>query len=292
MLQFQDFISLFLSIVLEAFPFVVLGVLLSVIIALFVPQQKLLRFIPKNRFLSHLTLSLSGMLLPVCECGNVPVARRLLKKGFSVSHATTFLLAAPIINPITFITTWTAFSPDYTIALYRIGAGLIIVNVIGIWLSYRKDQATYLTKKFLKVQSDSEEKDSKFVKGLHIFQTEFLLIMSLLCFGALIAAGTQVFIPKDAILAIGQSGGFSILAMMLLAFVISVCSTVDAFIALSYANTFTIGSLMAFMLFGPMMDIKMLVMMKSIYTTKFLLMLIYMIAIFSFAAGLAINVFR
>jgi len=290
----QDFITLFLSIVLEALPFVVLGTIVSVIIALFIPQQKVLNLLPKNRFLSHIALSLFGMFLPVCECGNVPVARRLLKNGFSVSHAMTFLLAAPIVNPITFITTWQAFSPDHSIAFIRIGAGFIIVNFIGIVLSLKKDQHAYLTKRFEEEVSTHTEDHhaSKFAKGLDIFQSEFILIMKMLCFGALIAATTQSFVPRDAILSLGQNNFLSVIAMMLLAFIISICSTVDAFVALSYVSTFTIGSILSFLIFGPMIDIKMLAMMKTMFTTRLLITVTALVALLSFCVGVLVNTIR
>jgi len=292
--KLQDFITLFLSIVLEALPFVVLGVIVSVLMALFIPQQKVLKLLPKNRFASHILLSLVGMLMPVCECGNVPVARRLIKNGFSVSHAMTFLLAAPIINPITFLTTWQAFSPDTSIAFLRIGAGFVIVNIIGILLSLKKDQKTYLTKRFEEevATHTDDHHSSKFARGLDIFQSEFILIMKMLCFGALIAALVQSFVPRDAILALGQNNVLSVVAMMILAFVISICSTVDAFVALSYVGTFTIGSILSFLIFGPMIDIKMLVMMKSMFTTRVLIIVTSLAAFLTLCVGVIVNILR
>src|SRR5882757_515355 len=94
-----EIFTLFLGLVVEAFPFIVLGVVVSTLIALFVKDEWIKKYVPKNRFLSHPLVALLGILLPVCQCGNVPVARRLLAKGFPVSQAITFMLAAPIVNP-------------------------------------------------------------------------------------------------------------------------------------------------------------------------------------------------
>jgi uncharacterized membrane protein YraQ (UPF0718 family) len=292
--KLQDFITLFLSIILEALPFVVLGTLASVFMALFISQEKILNLLPKNRILSHFWLSMFGVFLPVCECGNVPVARRLLKKGFSVSHATTFLLAAPIVNPITFLTTWTAFSPDSSIAFIRIGAGFFIVNTIGLLLSFKKDQRNFLTGKFASEVNTHEEdhRTSKFFRGIVIFQSEFLLIMKMLCFGALIAAATQSFIPREALLSVGRSDFQSVVVMIFLAFIMSICSTVDAFVAFSYVGSFTIGSLVAFLIFGPLIDIKMLAMMKTMFTTKLLIIITSLVTFFSILVGLAVNFVR
>lgn len=99
--QVSDFLTIFIGIVVEAFPFVILGVLVSVIFGVFVKDDVIYKYLPKNRILSHMMLSLSGIFMPVCECGNVPVVRRFLQKGLGVSHAVTFLLAAPTLNPIT-----------------------------------------------------------------------------------------------------------------------------------------------------------------------------------------------
>lgn len=292
--KLQDFITLFLSLILEALPFVVLGTLASVFMALFISQEKILNLLPKNRVVSHFWLSLFGVLLPVCECGNVPVARRLLKKGFSVSHATTFLLAAPIVNPITFLTTWTAFSPDPSIAFIRIGAGFFIVNSIGLLLSFKKDQQSYLTSTFASEVNSHEEDHhtSKFFMSIDIFKSEFLLIMKMLCFGALIAAATQSFIPREALLSVGQNDFLSVIVMIFLSFIMSICSSVDAFVAFSYMGSFTVGSLVAFLVFGPLIDIKMLAMMKTMFTTKLLILITSLVTLFSILVGLVVNFVR
>jgi uncharacterized membrane protein YraQ (UPF0718 family) len=105
----QNFITLFLGIVIESLPFVVLGVIVSVLVALFVSEDVILKLLPKNRYASHIFFALVGIFIPVCQCGNIPVARRFVMKGLSSSQAITFLLAAPVVNPITILTTYFAF---------------------------------------------------------------------------------------------------------------------------------------------------------------------------------------
>src|SRR5579872_6269940 len=143
-----NFITLFLSLIIESFPFVVLGVFVSVLIALFVSESFIAKIIPKNKFLSNFILSFLGIFLPVCQCGNIPVARRLLLQKLAPSQAMVFLLAAPIVNPITFITTWQAFPQNHDLAIIRLALGVLIANLVGFILQRSKDQNKYLTKEF------------------------------------------------------------------------------------------------------------------------------------------------
>lgn len=293
--QLQDFVTLFLGLVVEAFPFVVLGVIISVLIALFFKEEWLVRFLPQNTILSHMMLSVMGILLPVCECGNVPVVRRLLLKGFKSSHAITFLLAAPILNPITLFSTLEAFSYDKSIALIRIVAAFIIANLVGLFFSLVKKDEELLTEKFHHEVCEHDHSDhskSKFGLGLELFQREFLNVMSMLVVGAFIAAISQSFIPREIIMAIGGNLFGSIIAMMVLAFVISICANVDAFFALSYASNFTVGSIMSFLVFGPMIDIKMLAMLRATFKTKTLVMISALVALLSIITGLIVNIIK
>ena len=290
--RLQDLITLFLGLITEAFPFVVLGVTVSVIISLFFKEKWLLKFMPKNRFLSHPILSTLGFLMPVCECGNVPVVRRLLEKGFSVSHAVTFLLAAPILNPITLWSTAEAFSFNPNVVLIRMGAGFLIANIVGIILSYHKNQKSLLTDQFNHFCEDHGHEKNKISDVVNIFQREFVTVFKMLIIGALIASASQAFIPRDIITAIGGNVMFSILAMMLLAFVISICANVDAFFALAYANSFTTGSLLSFMVFGPMVDIKMLAMLRTTFKGKTLATIVTIVALLSILVGLIVNYYE
>lgn len=290
--QLQDFVTLFLGLIVEAFPFVVLGVLVSVLVGLFVKEEWILKFMPQNRWLSHFMLSLFGVFMPVCECGNVPVVRRLLTKGFSVSQALTFLLAAPIINPITFYSTYQAFSFDRSILVARMLGALVIANVVGLILSYQRNQAAFMTGKFYNyVCEHDHHQPNKLLEARHIFITEFVEVMSMLVVGAFIATSSQTFIPREWIVEIGSNPVLSIIAMLILAFVISICANVDAFFALTYANTFTLGSLLTFLTFGPMIDIKMLAMLKTTFTSKLLLIVSILVGLMSVLLGLIFNYF-
>lgn len=314
-LRVQDFITLVLSIVVEAFPFIILGVSISTLIGVgffeflktFVYKHKKILFplhylyesassvdnkFKTNRIYSHVKVSVLGVFLPVCECGNIPVARRLLLGGFSVSESITFLLAAPILNPVTFLTTLEAFNFDKSVVVIRLVAAFIIANFVGILLSFKKPQNEFLNLDFYQEICDTQvhkHNKNRFIEALNTFQREFIEIFKVLIIGAMLAAASQTFVPRDIIIAIGQNPILSILAMLLLAFIISICSNVDAFFALSYANSFTIGSIIGFLVFGPMIDIKILTMLRTTYKPKLLLIISSLVFMLSLLTALIVN---
>jgi hypothetical protein len=317
--RIQDFFTLLLSLLIEATPFVLLGVLVSAFVGVFIKEEWIFRIIPKNTILGNLVISFTGFLMPVCECGNIPVARRLLLKGFKPSQAITFLMAAPIVNFVTFFSTREAFrilsdSVGWEIAFIRIVSALIVANIIGFVFSFSKKDEELLESKFYGEVCDAhdhhdsvyeifnnsklaqKEKYSRFLKeagakSLHIFQDEFLPVMRMLFIGASIAALTRTFIPTDWIINLGQDPFTSILAMIILSFVISICANVDAFFAASLSNIFSLGSLMSFMVFGPMIDIKILSMLRTTFKPKVLIMVSVLVFVLSLIVGLAVNYF-
>ncbi len=294
--QVSDFKTIFVGIIVESFPFIILGILVSAIFAVFVKDEFIYKFLPKNRFLKLPVLSLLGVFMPVCECGNVPVVRRFLKKKLSVAHSVTFLLAAPILNPITIFSTSQAFGWDSEILVYRILGGFIIANLVGlIVLITTNSDEDLLTEDFYKEVCDSHHHDhshDKLRDTVSIFIKEFNEVMGMMLIGALIAAFTQIFIPRDIITQIGTNLPLSILAMMIMAFVVSICANVDAFFALSYANTFSKGSIVSFLTFGPMVDIKIFSMLKTTFKIKFLVYLTSIIALLSFILGILVNLLQ
>lgn len=283
--KFQDFMTLTLGIIVEALPFVILGVIFSVLIQTVLPTEKLIKKLPKNKILRRLTVSFLGVAMPVCECGNIPVARSLMIKGLSTQEAIVFLLAAPSINIITFIVTWEAFSFNHSMAIVRVIATLFVANITALLVAKLVSKDNMLTKDFVATC----EVDSHAPRTLHratgIFRREMWLITRLLIVGAMIAAAFQIFIPREAITAIADNVVLSVLAMLILAFVISICSSVDAFFALAFVNTFSLGSILAFLVAGPMVDIKMIAMMKTTFTNRTLFVITSSVFTLSFIIG-------
>lgn len=269
--QLQDWVTIFLGILVEATPFLLLGVSVSAVVHVFVSEDVLLRFVPKNRFLSLVPAMGVGMLMPVCECGNVAVARRFLAKGVPVSTCVAFLLAAPILNPVALFATATAFRFEPQMVWWRAGLAFVVAALVGFLVSSMGTSESLLAAGLRRQTAEDashhdhhhhhdHDHDMKVSAKLHSVVeqagSEFLSMTRVLLLGAGIAAATQVFIPRDDITGMGTGILFAILAMMSLAFVLSICSTVDAFFALSYSSLFPTPALLAFLVFGPMLGMK------------------------------------
>lgn len=291
--KLQDFSTLASSIMVEAVPFIILGALVAGFVQTFVSEKALFKILPKSPFFRRIVLSLSGSIFPVCECGNVPVARSLLAKGVKPAEAVTFLLAAPILNPVTFITTMEAFRFDQSMVVIRMVGAFIIANFIGWVLHHHPNQKSLVVDDFkTPVEVEHKHKHSlgyKKNKLTSMFVTEFWTMFKMLSVGAFVAAATQSFIPREVLLHVGSQPVLSVLAMLLLAFIISLCANVDAFFALAYSSTFTFGSLAAFLIFGPMIDIKILLLMKTTFTTRLLIIITTLCFLMSLLIGLLVN---
>jgi len=286
-----DLVTLATSVIIESLPFVVLGVLLSIVVQAWLPEDLLMRYLPNSPVLRRAAISLFGIALPVCECGNVPLARGLVMKGFTVPESMTFLLAAPIINPITILTTHQAFGFDDGILVGRILGGLAIANIVGWLFSLHPQPNSLLEGRFAAqcAAGSHAHSQSRYEKSLDIFMRESSVLMPAVFIGSLIAGAIQVAVPRDVLVTLGSNPLWSILAMMLLAFVISVCSSVDAFFILPFASTFMPGSIVTFLVFGPIIDIKMLAIMRTTFTVKVLAQLSLVVALMSALIGLVIN---
>lgn len=328
--QLHDAFTLFLSLLVEAMPFLLLGVVLSSSLLFLISEKQLIGKLPKNPVLGSLVGSCIGFLFPVCECGNVPVARRLLLSRVPPSVAISFLLAAPTINPIVIWSTWIAFGDRPNIVIFRVLFSAAIATIVGCVFSIQPDSRALLQTSFAKrlqpevsVASDKspllqsgtfllgsgksirfddslsvevkQAKDKSFQSKWQLFFSnllaEFSELGGMLVFGSAIAATIQVFVPREIILSLGQDTITSILAMMLLAAVVSICSTVDSFFALSFAATFTSGSLLAFLVFGPTIDIKSVGLMASIFKPKIIIYIFTLVAQLTFIFTLAYSYF-
>ena len=286
----QDGLTLALSVLIESLPFVVLGVVLSIVVQVWVPPGVLERWMPRRAWARRAVLSLLGMVVPVCECGNVPFARGLLMRGFSVPETLTFLIAAPIVNPIVVITTHQAFGFDDGILVARLLGGYAIANLIGWLYSRHPDPDSLLTQRFRDTcEIVVHEPGGKGRRSLAQFVIELRAVLPALVIGSALAGAVQVLVPRSALLAIGSDPALSIIAMIVLAMVVSICSNVDSFFALSFASTFTPGAIVAFLLVGPLVDVKMLALLRTTFTTRVLGGLVVVVLLSAFAIGTAVN---
>ncbi|WP_309067903.1 permease [Microbacterium sp.] len=286
----QDGLTLALSVLIESLPFVMLGVVLSIAVQVWLPAGVIERIMPRRAWARRAILSLLGMLIPVCECGNVPFARGLLMRGVSPAETLTFLIAAPIVNPIVIVTTHAAFGWDGGILIARIVGGWLIANLIGWIYSRHPDPASLLTGRFLDTcDVVTHESGGRGRRSLAQFVVELRAVMPALVIGSAIAGAVQVIVPRDALLAIGSNPVLSIVAMTALAMTVAICSNVDAFFALSFASTFSPGSIVVFLLVGPLVDVKMLALMRTTFTWRTLAGIVAVVLLAAFGIGIGVN---
>ncbi|KQZ85574.1 permease [Microbacterium sp. Root166] len=286
----QDGLTLAISVLIESLPFVVLGVVLSIVVQVWVPPGVIERWMPRRAWARRAVLSLLGMVVPVCECGNVPFARGLLMRGFSVPETMTFLIAAPIVNPIVIITTHQAFGFSDGILIARLVGGYLIANLIGWLYSRHPSPDALLTDRFRDTcELVTHERGGRGRRTLAQFVVELRAVMPALVIGSLLAGAVQVLIPRETLVAVGSNPALSIAAMMALAMIVSICSNVDAFFALSFASTFTPGSIVAFLLVGPLVDVKMLALMRTTFTTRTLAGIVVVVLLSAFVIGTVVN---
>ncbi|TDF98645.1 permease [Paenibacillus piri] len=348
----QNFKTLFLSIILEALPFVLLGVLVSAVLQMFVSEQTIRKLVPKNPVLGILFACVVGIIFPLCECGMIPVIRRLLRKGMPLYVAIVFILVGPIINPVVYASTFMAFRSRPEIAYSRMALAFIVALVMGL-LIYRFFKTNQLRSPGSmnpslpihgqKPNHHDHAHDNDHVHSHHdhshdhghahshhdhahdhdhahshhdhshdhdhahshhdhshdhdhahshhdhshgrtgiagkLFgilghaSDEFFDMGKYLIFGAFITAVIQTVVDRESLISIGQGPIASHLFMMGFSFILSLCSTSDAFVASSFGTTFTTGSLLTFLVFGPMLDIKSLLMLLSTFRSRFVIAL-------------------
>jgi uncharacterized membrane protein YraQ (UPF0718 family) len=288
-----------LGIFIEAVPYLLLGTLASGLVEVFFDRELLLRLILRQKALAALSGGLLGLFFPVCECGVVPLTRRLIRKGMPVHMGIAFLLAAPVLNPIVIASTLAAFGPGL-VFWGRLALSLVVAVATGLVFSAAGNPDDLLRHT---VNPNDEEGDTESeppAKGLAgqgrlqrvagIAVDEFFEMGTFLVLGAMLAALLQTVVPQSSLTGISQGNLSSVLVMLALAVLLSVCSTVDAFIALAFANTFSVGSVLAFLVFGPMVDIKSTLMFLRVFKKRTVLFLVLLPLMMVLAATVGINV--
>ena len=309
----QDFAFAFLSILFEGAPFILLGTLISGFIDIYMPPGMMDRFLPRNKTLAVIMAGLMGAVFPVCECAVVPVIRRLVRKGLPVSCALTYMLAAPIVNPITALSTWKAFSGpmmmvqgesvavNVVMTSSRLGLGLAVAVLLGLVVA-RLPLAWVLRKRLLddvqgtaiaagaKTDCCGHDHDHSHECGAHdhshavatvgnprlvaAFRSaikDFVDVGVYFSIGVAITALFNTGIAPGAawLDSLANRQVIAPAALMALAFILSLCSTSDAFIAATL-DKFTYGAKLAFLVFGPMLDLKLLFLYQTVLKRKFI----------------------
>src|ERR1700686_1419542 len=323
----QDFSISFLSILFEGVPFMFIGRLLSGIIDAFVPSEKMEKILPRNPITAMALSGVLGVVFSMCECGVVPVIRRLIRKGVPVSCALTYLLSAPIVNPIVALSTFAAFRGQHpaivTSMRLLMGFGVafacgMIVRRIRLNKMLNRAMLASLRKRSTLSSAHSQQRAQepvlatayagatsernavfpivaaeeivqlhdevhaekhfaqKIVGAIRCAAFDFLDVGFYLIIGAAIASVFNTAIHREVLLPLASNHLFATTGMMVLAGLLSLCSTSDAFIAANFL-AFPVTAKLAFMVFGPMMDMKLLFMYGLVFKKRFTL---------SFAAGL------
>jgi len=293
----QTFVTIFLGIFIEAAPFLLAGALVSGLIAVFVDQSAIDRYLPKAALPGALIGGVMGVAFPVCECGVVPVVRRLYEKGLPLSIGIAFLLAAPVVNPVVILSTYSAFGWG-PIFVGRIVFSFLIAVVVGLIFSRAKPEEVLLPAvcqahhdACCHVHDHDHHQHApaplgrRFAQAFTLAGDDFLDMARYLIAGSMLAAAMQTLVPQSALLAVGQGPVISVVVMQALAFVLSVCSTVDAFLALAFAGAFTTGAVIAFLVFGPMVDIKSSLMFLGVFQRRAVAYLIVLPLVLSLLMG-------
>lgn len=289
----------FISLLLESIPFILIGSIISSLIQMFVSEELIRRIIPKNIFLALIITSFTGMIFPVCECAIIPIGKRLIKKGVPLPVAVTFMLSVPIVNPIVIMSTYYAFSNNSVIFSMRIVFGIVNSIIIGylIHINYKNKQLPIredVNKDKYICNCGCEDLNfnnySKMRVLLNHTKSEFFSVLKYLIFGSLISSLFKVTVKGEVLTYFSKNLVLSVIIMIILALLLSVCSEADAFIASTFALTFTKGSVIAFLVLGPMLDIKNILMLLGNFKKEFVIKLSIYIILVTFVSSVLFNI--
>jgi len=291
---FSDFCYLFLSIVLEGAPFILLGTVISGFIDAYLPPGLIDKWLPKNKPLAVVLSGLLGAVFPVCECAVVPVIRRLIRKGLPVSCAITYMLSAPIINPIVVVSTLNAFSStvgkfslrqeaelpgtsELFVTASRLSIAFLVTVGVGLIVLKLKNSAVVRESVLPRGKSgednvhDHSQQPDRLLQAMRTAMRDFVETAMYFTIGVAITSVFRAYVTEDLILVFTQSELVGISLMMVLAFVLSLCSTSDAFIAANFPVA--LSAKLSFLVYGPMMDVKLVFMYLSVFKKGFVVSL-------------------
>ncbi len=261
--RLQTWTTVFVSVLVQAVPFLVFGVLLSAVIAVFVPRSFWARALPRHPALAVPVASAAGVVLPGCECGSVPIAGSLIRRGVTPAAALAFLLAAPAVNPVVLAATAVAFPGAPEMVLGRAVASLVVAMVMG-WLWLRLGRADWIRLP-RRPELDGASRGAAFWAAVRhdvVHAGGFLVV------GAMAAASINVLVPERWLQTLADKPVLSVLALAVLAVLLSICSEADAFVAASLSQ-FSLTSRLVFLVVGPMVDLKLISMQAGVFGRRF-----------------------
>lgn len=289
-MNFPDIYKMVLSLVLEGAPYILLGAIISGMIDSYLPSKAMDRLLPRNQYAAIFVAGLMGGIFPVCECAIVPVIRRLVAKGLPVSCAMTYMLSAPIINPLVALSTYSAFQvaptdpnqmQPWMMMWSRLLFGYIIAVVIGL-IMVRVSATKILRASVLKLVNDTKaanlapqkpqptgpDDGRRLIQAFRTAQKDFIDVGMYFVIGIIIASifKTQIVLRQDiqtGLVSVSENQFIAPAILMVLAFILSLCSTTDAFVIAADA-IFSKSAKLAFLVFGPMMDMKLIFLYSTV----------------------------
>jgi len=314
----NTFTTIALSIFLEGLFFLLIGAIISSLIEVLVSEETIKKIIPKNKYLALFLSSLFGLIFPICECGIVPVVHRLLKKKVPLYICITLLFSSPIVNILVIISTYFAFNDYYYIVLLRVLGGFLISFITGLLISFLYKESDVLVKSFSDSQVEAcscnhhpgqshKNSVSLCLPGhipvnntgiMHSIKSiinhsidEFFNTGKYFIIGIIIAALIQSIVPRNNLTSFGNTFPLSNLFMIAFPYFLSNCSNTDAFIARSFFGQFSVSSIITFMIFGAMFDIKTTIMLKKIFRSGFIVRLLLLVIILNLLYSFIIEYF-
>ena len=314
------FAIVFVSIVIEAMPFVLLGAIVGGVIEVFVPRERVTAVLPKNRTMQVMLAGLMGVVFPVCECAVVPIARRLVNKGVPFSAAMAYLLAGPIVNPLVAMSTSVAYGMDkWQVVAVRMACGYGVAVTVAFLMGrmFKGDAAFAPSFKSEMAGNVGHEGhahephdegcghdhgcDASAGPGAKIsllarLRTvlihavdDFIFVGQYLVAGAFIAGLATTFLSRSGFVHLSESPAAGVASMMGLAVVLNLCSEADAFVAASFRGAIPFWSQMAFMVLGPMLDFKLMGMYLTFLKRKALIALVVLLVAVVFTAMVTLS---
>lgn len=272
-----DFSIIFTSIILDSIPFIIIGSIVSAVIQLFISEELIERVIPKSNIIGYIGAALIGLIFPVCECAIVPITRRLIRKGVPVGLGVTFMLSVPIVNPVVIMSTYYAFYDKQSMVFVRTIGGFACAIIIGLIINAIQGNEECLTRDFIGDDNYCScgcnsivDSNNKFIALAEHTNREFLDITRYLILGAMLSSMFQIAESKGGFTFITENKVLAIVFMMFLGFALSLCSEADAFVGKSFLETYSFSGVVAFLLIGPMLDLKNLIMLTVGFKKEFI----------------------
>ncbi len=289
--------NVFISMILEALPFILIGSLASSVIQIYISEDIVKRILPKSRIISIIFAAFMGLFIPICECAIVPITRSLMKKGIPIAVAVVFMLTVPIVNPVVIASTFYAFK-DINIVLIRVFGGITCAIIIGLLVEIftkRNEQVIKSASAYENICDcgcetvDYFYNKSKIRLCLEHANKEFLNILRYYIFGSFLSSLFVVIVKEDFIENYSKGTILPIVIMMLLAFLLSLCSEADAFIAKGFLEYFGVSAVSAFLIFGPMLDLKNAIIISSYFKKSFTVKIITLIVLIVLAFSISLS---